>query len=349
VTETTFYLNGTPISVPGGDPVQPTQVTASAPFTPGTNALRVVLTKISAFPPAIDVAGLVALEGGTPISIDVGYIEPRVVASETEQPVGRIAFVSHRDGDAEIYVMDADGSNQDRLTNSPGPDRGPAWSPDGTRIAFSTTRGGDEEICIMNADGSNPVPFTNNPGVSDWNLAWSPDGSKIAWICCRSGAGGVIKVMNVNGSGLGSIPGNTQNDQPDWSPDGSRIVFTSYRDGNNEVYVMGSNGSGQTPLTNNPGDDWYPDWSPDGTTILFTQGSAMFTMGANGCCQTPLPPSNNTNYGLGPVWSPDGARIASARSHGGNNLEIYVMNADGSKYLRLTNDPQQDSDPDWKP
>lgn len=80
-------------------------------------------------------------------------------------PAGNsIAFVSSRDGNYEIYVMDIDGSNQTRLTNSPGWETMPAWSPDGAHLAFNSNRDGNTEIYVMNANGSNQYNLTNSPG-----------------------------------------------------------------------------------------------------------------------------------------------------------------------------------------
>jgi len=86
----------------------------------------------------------------------------------------RIAFQSNRDGNYEIYVMDADGSNQTNLTNNPADDMFPVWSPDGTKIAFMSNRDGNWEIYVMNADGSNQTNLTNNIG-DDMYPMWSPD------------------------------------------------------------------------------------------------------------------------------------------------------------------------------
>ena len=72
----------------------------------------------------------------------------------------RIAFTSDRDGNSEIYAMDANGSNQVRLTDNPAYDNEPAWSPDGTRIAFTSNRDGHSEIYLMDANGDNPVRLT---------------------------------------------------------------------------------------------------------------------------------------------------------------------------------------------
>src|SRR5574337_131638 len=90
---------------------------------------------------------------------------------------GLIAFQSERDGNAEIYVVHADGSGQTNLTNSPAADYAPAWSPDGRRIAFISDRSGRQEIYVMNADGSGVTQLTNDPGALWWMgpLSWSPE------------------------------------------------------------------------------------------------------------------------------------------------------------------------------
>jgi len=82
---------------------------------------------------------------------------------------GRIAFVSSRDGDREIFVMDADGRNQTQLTNNTSDDYSPAWSPDGRRIAFASWRDGDRKIFVMDADGRNQTQLTTEGGsYPDW-------------------------------------------------------------------------------------------------------------------------------------------------------------------------------------
>src|SRR5439155_366144 len=95
-------------------------------------------------------------------------------------PVTQLAFSSTVDGNPEIYVINADGSNPVRLTDAAAGNFRPAWSPDGTKIAFTSDRDGSAEIYVMNADGSNPVRLTNDAAY-DAEPAWSPDGTKIAF------------------------------------------------------------------------------------------------------------------------------------------------------------------------
>jgi TolB protein len=93
----------------------------------------------------------------------------------------KIAFVSRRDGNWEIYVMNTDGSDPVRLTETTAASEGyPAWSPDGNQIAFTSYRDGRRDIYIMNADGSNVIRLTKNSIVKS-NPSWSPDGTKIAF------------------------------------------------------------------------------------------------------------------------------------------------------------------------
>src|SRR5947207_9164140 len=93
---------------------------------------------------------------------------------------GRIAFSTNRDGNNEVYVMNADGSGAVDLTNDPASDTSPSWSPDGARIAFTTNRDGNNEVYVMNADGSGAVDLTNDP-ASDTSPSWSPDGTRVAF------------------------------------------------------------------------------------------------------------------------------------------------------------------------
>src|SRR5205085_3626152 len=171
----------------------------------------------------------------------------------------KIAFRSNRDGNYEIYVMDADGSNQTRLTNNPAEDYEPFFSPDVSKIAFTSQRDGNYEIYLMNADGTGQTNLTNN-AADDVRPAYSPDGSKIAFISNRDG-NYEIYVMNTDGTGQTRLTNNAAFDEdPKFSPDGSKIAFISNRDGNYEIYVMNPDGSSQVRLTNNSADDVSPDW-----------------------------------------------------------------------------------------
>jgi len=261
----------------------------------------------------------------------------------------RIAFESSRDGNFEIYVMNSDGTNQTRLTESPGDDGEPRWSPDGRRIAFQSTRDGNLEIYVMNADGSGQTRLTNG-AAADANPSWSPDGQRIAFHSARDG-NTELYLMNADGSEQTRLTTNGAVDaDPSWSPDGHQIAFQSNRDGNLEIYTMRADGSGVIRLTTSSAVDALPSWSPDGRQIAFTSerdgNQNVYVMNANGTGLTRL--TDNARPDAAPRWSPDGSQIAFTSFRDGGS-DIYVMRADGSDQTRLTTDAASDGDPDWGP
>ncbi len=272
---------------------------------------------------------------------------------ESEEPAaalrGRIAFVSDRDGDPEIYVANADGSEVIRLTDSPGGDYHPAWSPDGTRIAFYSERDGNAEIYVMGADGSDVTRLTNH-SANDYDPAWSPDGQQIAFHSHRYQGAARIYVMNADGSGITRLTDPSFDDwSPDWSPDGTQIVFNSSRSDDRDIWVMNADGTGLRDLTGaGVGDDWWPDWSSEGTQIVFHSARdgnfEIYSMTAAGEALTRVTENPAGDYD--PVWSPDGAQIAFT-SDGAGNREVCVMNADGTGLFNVTGHPANDWGADW--
>jgi TolB protein len=236
----------------------------------------------------------------------------------------KIAFTSHRDGNDEIYVMNADGSGQKRLTNNPAKDVMPHWSPDGKEIIFVSVRDGNAEIYIMYADGNGQMRLTNNPAI-DREPRWSPDGKKIAFVSRRDGDF-EIYVMNTDGSGQKNLTRNIASDtKARWSLDGEEILFKSHRGGDSEIYVMNTDGSGQENLTNASGYG-APNLSPDARKIAFVSSSEPLIR---------IP------------FRPVAIEIPSLPERKFTR-DIYVMNPDGSEKKRLT-DTGSDWSPVWSP
>ena len=202
----------------------------------------------------------------------------------------KIAFDSWVDANtANIYVMNAAGTDRQRLTTTPpsqGRDFQATWAPDGASLAFVSTRDGGYELYRMNADGTSQTRLTNtNPEADDWQPSVSPDG-RIAFASDRDNTLYEAYDLYILDPDTGKVSRLTFDGDPDensfrhdslnpvWSPDGTRIAFDSTRSGNREVWVINADGSGLANVSNDPGQDYEPAWSPDGTQITFTSGRA---------------------------------------------------------------------------
>jgi Tol biopolymer transport system component len=185
----------------------------------------------------------------------------------TWSPDGKqIAFVSDRDGNDEIYVMNVDGSNVKRLTNNPEQDLFPSWSPDGEWIVFSTTRDVDAEIYKMNKNGGSLIRLTDDP-AADSNPAWSPDNTRIAFISRRDGFANLF-VMGTDGANPTQLTFyKSIVEVPSWSSDSRMIAFASDMEGTRDIFIIGADGAGLDRLTDSPSEDFYPAWAHDQTTL----------------------------------------------------------------------------------
>lgn len=265
---------------------------------------------------------------------------------------GKIAFVSDRDGNKEIYVMNADGANQVNLTENPQFDGDKVtWSPDRAKIAFVSDRNGDWEIYVMDADGSNQLNLTQSPQSVDYDPIWSPDSTKIAFTSNRDGRDNIF-VMNADGSNQLNLTQSPQSIDraPTWSPDSTKIAFESFRDLNGEIYVMNVDGSNPVNLSQNSGWDQLPVWSPDGEKIAFESNRdgnwEIYVMNVDG--SNPVNLTQSSGWDRSPVWSPDATKIAFETDRDGKT-QIYVMNVDGSSQRNLTQNLGYDNSPTWSP
>jgi len=257
--------------------------------------------------------------------------------------LGKITYMKGGD----IWVMDADGSNQMQLTSSSNAELFPSLSPDGTKIVYMDTT--NDNLIIMNSDGSNKNSIYYNSQLTH-QTAWSPDGTEILF---GMGPYNHYDVFSINSDGsnlMNLTQDGMHSGRVSWSPDGSQITFAqrtipsySY---SVEVWVMNSDGSNQTMLTSG-GTCGYscendsPDWSPDGTKILYDSGEYGKTIGnnmyahdiwvmdADGTNKTRLTTDSAwENYA---TWSPDGTAIAYLK-----NGNIWSMNADGNAQTQIT-------------
>lgn len=271
-----------------------------------------------------------------PDQMDAGSGDPD--GSPSTEPVAKcpagLAFVSQRDGNVEIYLSEADGSNPINLTQSPDVDDGsPAWSPDGTRIAFVR----DSSIWSMNAAGGDVVQLTTDSRDSD--PKWSPDGTRIAFL--RRPAVGAPTIWVVDPAGRDPSQLTTTDGLlgDPWSPDGKKLTFSAESGASSDIFTIDRDGSAQTNLTNSAADDIAPIWSPNGQQILFASG-AQSNYDVRVLYVDGRPPRNLTNLVESvqeSVFTPNGSKIIFVvEADGGSESHLYSMDGDGSDQQQIT-------------
>jgi Tol biopolymer transport system component len=269
---------------------------------------------------------------------------------------GKILFSSNRDGNYEIYVMDADGSNQKRLTNNPANDSEPAWSSDRKKIVFVSDRGGTEgkyKIYVMNADGTDqkllPTSSIQNEGISGQELGpvWSSDGKYIAFASNRQDLDNThyqLYVMSAEGSAnptsITSIEEDVSGCYPSWSPDGKIVYASGKGEAGFHLFIatpISGGGYSKSQLTEYL--SAHPAWSPDGSKIAFHDcsgpGTSISVIDLKTNTKTKLYNMSSPYDCLEPIWSPDGTKIAFSCNISGT-MQIYVMGLDGNNVTCLT-------------
>jgi Tol biopolymer transport system component len=255
---------------------------------------------------------------------------PRRLTSNAEaenypswSPDGRQLLYQRDYNGSAIYVVDADGKNQHRLSPTPGFDATPSWSPDGTRIIYTRIAGlimpgqvPKTEIRVMNADGSGDRVILP---TSDFSVEprWSVNNQIV--FMSRMNGGQQIFIMNDDGTDIRQLTRDGDNGDPAWSPNGTQISFGSDREGNGKlnIFVMNADGGGARQLTHfqAPDESGDTNWSPDGTKIIFEFDvagqlqsnpnvyAAVWTINANGT--QPLGTGQPcSSVGCAPRWQP---------------------------------------------
>jgi uncharacterized repeat protein (TIGR01451 family) len=277
----------------------------------------------------------------------------------------RIAFLREQGNVANLYVMNADGTNPIRLTNdSSERDSSVVWSPDGTRIAFiafnnvTNTSG----VHTVNVDGSNLRAITDG---TDTSVAWSPNGARFLvtrsyydFQSSRYSQG----IFTIDLDGFNQFIFNNNADfidsKPAWSPDGAQIAFLrAPNDGLHEpdLFLAQASGANLRNLTNDYSVSLVdePRWSPGGSKLSFLSHNSngpfdLNVINADGTGRTTLTRSIENIYS-NKGWSPNGARLVFTVSYAEVLNGIYIVNSDGTGLTHIGNDIEANNNPSWSP
>jgi serine/threonine protein kinase len=260
----------------------------------------------------------------------------------------RLAFVSDRDGNLEIYVMDEAGEVA-QLTRNSASDTDPSWSPNKARIAFASDRDGNWEIYWVSTDGAELTRVTYN-SASDTQPAWSPNGDYIAFTSNRDGKREIYLAGPDGIARVTHTPGDAESWEPAWGPN-NIILFTSNRDGKRDIYH--TNEAGEiVRITHTPGDSesWSPAWAWGGNYTAFVSNrdgsQEIYTLSEGGALQriSHTPSSGRGSWEPAPSAFGEFIAFTSDRTEG---LEIYTITEEGVRQLTHTPGSGRSWSPAW--
>ena len=272
----------------------------------------------------VDTAGL----GGNPTRLTTDGDEENY---PSWSPDGKRIVYERGFQGAAVYVINADGTGQRRLSPTPGFDIRPSWSPDGTKIVYvrlldvpQPNRPPRTDIRVVNADGTGDHAVLANTRVSV-EPRWSVNG-QLVFMSLKDSDEFQIYVMNVDGTGLRQLSNGANNGDPAWSPDGTRISFGSDREGGNKlnIFAMNADGSHLQQLTHfdAPYEAGDTNWSSDGKKIVFQYDiggmkqsdpnayAEVWTMNADGS-GAKTTGVVCSNVGCAPRWQPSICKVSS--------------------------------------
>ena len=171
-------------------------------------------------------------------------------------------------GNTQVFVADADGSNARQLTHGEGGARGPRWSPDGSMIAYERDTSGESQIFVVDVPDGTSTQVTDEAGGAVDPGGWTPDGGSILFSTFNASVD-QYSAVSVDLSTGQTTQIVADGSVPTLSPDGAWIAFNSYLNSNIRLMLANSDGASRRMIARLTLEDGYEEWSPDSTQIAF--------------------------------------------------------------------------------
>lgn len=272
-------------------------------------------------------------------------VEERCAGEQSNSNVGEIAYISDQDGAQQIYLMDADGNNQQKVTNLHGANLSDLdWSPDGKEIVFAN----NGDIYRLKLETMSVVQLTSNPG-EDYRPVWSPDGKLIAYVSDRGGPYDVW-TMKLNGANVRNMTGDPRWELTvRWLPDGSGVSYVPNSGANLQIWIdtideLNIFMQEASDIVLHSITDFR--WSPDGKFLSLQSDQGAYIVSSDSGNLWEIATRDEYVSQSAPSWSPDGCDLAFTALHG-DKLVIRKINLYDGTIQSLTNGDSNDFGPVW--
>jgi len=262
---------------------------------------------------------------------------------------GRLAAVSSRGGNKEVFLLDSDGESVQAVTRNGAINLSPAWSPKGDQIAWTSYKRSNPDLYIKDLRTGRTRTISNVNGVNT-SPAFTPDGGSLALIRSTDGDSDIFVVDTRSGKELRRLTtGGGIDVSPSYTADGASVVFASERSGGSQVYRIPAAGGKAQRLTFTGDFNIDPVPSPDGTKIAFVGrsegGFDIYVADSDGRQVVRLTQDMRDNED--PTWSPDSRYVVFSSTRTGRS-ELWISTADGRHQTRIT-DSGGWTQPTWSP
>jgi TolB protein len=263
----------------------------------------------------------------------------------------KVTFVSDLSGKKEVYIMDYDGRNPRRITTDRSIALSPRWSFNGKKITYTSYRSGNPDIYLLDLSNGLQKSLVSFPGLN-FSTSWSPGGDRIAYASTKDG-NAEIYTMTPEATEHKRLTFNAADDlSPSWSPTGKQIAFTSDRGGGPQIYIMDADGMNVRRLTFIGKYNTSPTWSPKGDWIAYTcrddeRRLKLCADRADGQQSVRITASGPWDD-ESPSWALNGRDLVFTSNRTGRN-QIFSVHLDGTRLIRLTSSPANNTSPSWSP